>query len=58
MLELLIGGIYELCRCNGLRCHDIYTKFQKDWFKHLKANWGGGGGDTNGDTNTHTSKFS
>jgi hypothetical protein len=25
-------------RWDGLRCHDIHTKFHKDWFRHLKAN--------------------
>jgi hypothetical protein len=27
-----MGGIYEVRRCGGLRCHDIHTKFHKDWF--------------------------
>jgi hypothetical protein len=24
-----------------LRCRDIRTKFDKDWFRHSKVNWGG-----------------
>jgi hypothetical protein len=28
-----------------IRCHDIHTKFHKDWFRHLKL--------TGGDTETH-----
>jgi hypothetical protein len=35
-----MGGIYELSYSDGLRCHDIHTKFYKDWFKHLKVNSG------------------
>jgi hypothetical protein len=31
-------GIYEVRRSDGLRCHDINTKFHKDWFSHLKVN--------------------
>jgi hypothetical protein len=30
----LVGGIYEVHRWDGLRCHDIHTKFHKDWFRH------------------------
>jgi hypothetical protein len=30
----LIGGIVEVRRWDGLRCHGIDTKFHKDWFKH------------------------
>jgi hypothetical protein len=26
----LMGRIYEARRWNGLRCHDIHTKFHKD----------------------------
>jgi hypothetical protein len=25
----LMGGIYEVCRWNGLRCHDTHTEFHK-----------------------------
>jgi hypothetical protein len=33
-----MGGIYEVvCRCDGLKCHDVRTKFYKDWFKHSKV---------------------
>jgi hypothetical protein len=31
-----MGGIYEVCHWDGLRCHDIHTKFHKDWFRHSK----------------------
>jgi hypothetical protein len=37
---------------DGLRCHDIRTKFRKDWFRHSKVNWVGGGGYTH----THTDR--
>jgi hypothetical protein len=30
---LLMGWIYELCHCDGLRCCDMHTKFHKDWFR-------------------------
>jgi hypothetical protein len=36
-----MGGIYEVRRLDGLRCHDIHTKFDKDWFRHSKVNMGG-----------------
>jgi hypothetical protein len=42
----LMGEIYEVRRRDGLKCHDIYiyiyiyTKFQKDWLRHLKVNRG------------------
>jgi hypothetical protein len=35
MLVLLMGGIYEVCRLNGLRRHDMHTKFHDDRFRHL-----------------------
>jgi hypothetical protein len=38
-------GIYELRRWDGLRCHDIHTKFHEDWFSHSKVD--------EGDTQTH-----
>jgi hypothetical protein len=25
---------------NGLKCHDIYTKFHKDWFRHSTVDRG------------------
>jgi hypothetical protein len=34
----LMGGIYEVCRSDGPMCHDIYTKFHTDSFRHLKVN--------------------
>jgi hypothetical protein len=42
MLILLMEGIYEVCRWDGLRCHDIRTKFHADWFRHSKVNGEGG----------------
>jgi hypothetical protein len=36
MLVLLIGRIYELHRCDGLRCH-VDTEFHTDWFRHSKV---------------------
>jgi hypothetical protein len=36
----LMGGIYEVCRWNRLRCHDMHTEFHKDWYRHSKVNWG------------------
>jgi hypothetical protein len=39
------GGMYEVCRSDRLRCHDIHTKFYIDWFRHSKVDrW---------DTQTH-----
>jgi hypothetical protein len=35
-----MGGIYEVHHGDGLRGHDIHTKFDKDWFKHSKVNRG------------------
>jgi hypothetical protein len=29
----LMGGIYEACRWDELRCHDIHNKFHKNWLK-------------------------
>jgi hypothetical protein len=29
-----MGWIYEVRRFDELRCHDIHTKFHKDWFSH------------------------
>jgi hypothetical protein len=39
-------GIYEGLRSDGLRYHDIHTKFHKDWFRHLKVD--------GADAHTHT----
>jgi hypothetical protein len=30
----LMGGMYEGRRWEGLSCHDVHIKFQKDWFRH------------------------
>jgi hypothetical protein len=35
-----MGGIYEVRRGDGLRWHDIHTKFHKDWFRHSKVDMG------------------
>jgi hypothetical protein len=37
----LMGRTYEVSRWDGLRCHDIHSEFQKDWFRHSKVNKGG-----------------
>jgi hypothetical protein len=39
MLVLLMGRIYGLQRWDDFRCHDIQTKFRKDWFRHSKVDW-------------------
>jgi hypothetical protein len=36
----VIGRIYEVRRRDGLRCHDIHTKFHKDSFSNSKVNRG------------------
>lgn len=36
----LMGEIYEVCRLDGLRRHDIRTKFHTDWFSHSEVNIG------------------
>jgi hypothetical protein len=36
----LIRGIYEVRRWDGLRCHDIRTKFNKDYFRYLEVERG------------------
>jgi hypothetical protein len=38
----LMGGIYELRRSDGCRCHDIHIKFERDWFRDSYGEWGGG----------------
>jgi hypothetical protein len=35
-----MGGIYEVYHWDGLRCHDIQTKFHKDWFRHSRIDNG------------------
>jgi hypothetical protein len=49
-IHRLTGEIYEVCRWDGLRCHDIHTKFHKDWFRHSKID--------RADTQTQTSWWS
>jgi hypothetical protein len=41
-----MGGIYEVCHLDGLRCHDTHTRFNKDWFRHSKVDGEGGFIDT------------
>jgi hypothetical protein len=41
----LMGGIYEVRRWDGLRCHFIHTRFHKDWFRYSIAD--------RGETQTH-----
>jgi hypothetical protein len=36
ILVLLMKGFYEVRRWDGLRWHDIHTKFHTDWFRHLR----------------------
>jgi hypothetical protein len=36
----LVGDIYEVRRCDGLRCHDVHSKYRKDWFMDLEVNKG------------------
>jgi hypothetical protein len=33
---------------DGLRCHDICTKFDKDWFRHSEGDMGDTHTDTQG----------
>jgi hypothetical protein len=39
-IHRLRWGIYEVRRWDGRRCHDIYTKFHKNCFRHSKVNRG------------------
>jgi hypothetical protein len=39
ILVLLMDRICELHRWDGLRCHDIHTKFHTDWFSNPKVGW-------------------
>lgn len=41
-IQRLMEGIYQVCHWDGLICHGIPTKFQKDWFSHSKVGRGGG----------------
>jgi hypothetical protein len=34
---MLMGRIYEVYCCDGLRRHDIHTKFHKAWLRHSKV---------------------
>jgi hypothetical protein len=36
--QRLMEGIYEGRRSDGLGCHDIHTKFHKDWLAYSKVN--------------------
>jgi hypothetical protein len=46
MLVLLKGRIYEVRPFGWLRCHDIHTKFYRDWFRHSKVVKGNTHADT------------
>jgi hypothetical protein len=35
-----MGGIYEVCGWNGLKCRDILSNFHKDWYRHSKVDRG------------------
>jgi hypothetical protein len=41
-----MGGIYEVRRCDRLRCHNVHTKFHTDWFAYSKVYGGGGDAQT------------
>jgi hypothetical protein len=32
-----MGGIYDVCHSDGLRCHDTHTKFHTDLFRHSQV---------------------
>jgi hypothetical protein len=36
-IRRLVGGIYEVRRWDGLRCHDMHTKFHKNCLRHSKV---------------------
>jgi hypothetical protein len=36
-----MGGIYEVRRYDGLRCHDVHNKFHQDWFRNSTVVSGG-----------------
>jgi hypothetical protein len=46
--QTLMAGIYELHLWDGLRWHDIHTKFHKNWFRHSNVD--------RGDTHTQTQR--
>jgi hypothetical protein len=46
MLVILIGGYVKCAIEMGFKCHDIHTKFHRDWFNRSKVN--------KGNTHTHT----
>jgi hypothetical protein len=35
-----MGDIIEVRRSDGVRSHDIHTKFHTDWFRHQKVDRG------------------
>jgi hypothetical protein len=41
----LMGGVYKVRRCDGLRCHDIHTKFHKT-ISGIQKFMGGGDSQT------------
>jgi hypothetical protein len=36
----LMGGIYKVRRWDPFRCHNMHTKFRKEWFRHSKVDSG------------------
>jgi hypothetical protein len=37
----MMGGVCKVSRWDGLRFHDVHTKFHSDWVSHLKFDKGG-----------------
>jgi hypothetical protein len=37
-IHIQMGGLYEVRRWDGMSCHDIHTKFNKDWIGHSEVN--------------------
>jgi hypothetical protein len=36
----LMGRIFEVCRWDELKHHDVHTKFYVDWFRHSEVDRG------------------
>jgi hypothetical protein len=51
---IMNGEIYDLCRCDGVRYHNIHTKFHKDRFRHSEINVCGRGEFTYRHAHRHT----
>jgi hypothetical protein len=37
----LMGQVYEVCRLDGQKCHNIHINFRKYWFRLSKVDMGG-----------------